>query len=155
MKLLKAAVVVLMLLSLSACDEKKAIQKEIKKKIVEFQSGPTKENKPSFINQKGPTPSDIYGFWVNKDSYIVISNYHGRYQFKQYVKNESQNIKLFAGITQDKNKFSGIFVNAENLGDKISLELNDRKDELKIVTKNGENTYKFTDITPNTYVTNF
>lgn len=153
LKLLKAALGVSIIFGLSACDEQQSIQKEVKKKIDEFQNVSTKENKPSVLDQI--IPSSIYGFWVNENSYIVISNYHGSYQFKQYVKNESENTRIFSVTTQNKNKFSGIFVNAENLGDEISLELNKQKNKLTISTKNGEETYKSTEVDPDTYVTDF
>lgn len=153
MKLLKAAVVVSFLLSLSACDAQQDLQKEVKNKIVEFQSRPSKENKPSVLNQI--IPSSLYGFWVNENSYLVISNYHGRYQLKQYVKNESENTRIFSVTTQNKNNFSGIFVNTKNLGDEISLELNKQKNKLTISTKNGEETYKSTEVDSDTYLKNF
>ncbi|WML26858.1 hypothetical protein [Neobacillus sp. OS1-33] len=153
MKLLKAAVVVSFLLSLSACDDQQDLQKEVKNKIVEFQSRPSKENKPSVLNQI--IPSSLYGFWVNENSYLVISNYHGRYQLKQYVKNESENTRIFSVTTQNKNNFSGIFVNTKNLGDEISLELNKQKNKLTISTKNGEETYKSTEVDSDTYIKNF
>jgi Na+-translocating ferredoxin:NAD+ oxidoreductase RnfG subunit len=153
LKLLKAAVVVSFLLSLSACDAQQDLQKEVKNKIVEFQSRPSKENKPSVLNQI--IPSSLYGFWVNENSYLVISNYHGRYQLKQYVKNESENTRIFSVTTQNKNNFSGIFVNTKNLGDEISLELNKQKNKLTISTKNGEETYKSTEVDSDTYLKNF
>ena len=154
LKLLKAVAGVSIVLSLSACDEQQIVQKEIKEKIVEFQSGPTEENKkPSVIKQI--IPSSLYGFWVNENSFIVISNYHGRYYLKQYVKNKSENTRIFDGLTQNHNKFSGIFVNAKNLGEEISLELNEQKNKLTISTKNGEETYKSTEMTPDTYLINY
>lgn len=155
MRLLKSVLGVSIILSLSACDEQQTVQKEIKKKIDEFQNVPKEENKISY-NPEEPTLSDIYGFWVNKESYIVISHSYGRYQLKQYVKNESQNTKLFTEVIQTgKNSFSGIFLNDEDLGDKLSLKLNDRKDELTIETENGKNTYKYTNITPDAYIMSF
>jgi hypothetical protein len=52
-------------------------------------------------------------------------------------------------------RFSRTFIHDEDLGNNISLELNDRKDELTITNKTEKNTYKYTDISLDTYVGEF
>ncbi|MED4206383.1 hypothetical protein [Neobacillus mesonae] len=153
-KSLKAAAGISIILGLSACDEENIIQEEIKKKFHEFQN----ENiEAKFVGkiENGPTRSDLYGFWVSVDSYIVISNGNDRFQLTQLNKNVSKSTKYFMDTFQEGNKIYATFLNEENLGENFSFQFNDRKDTLTMTTKEGEKIYKYTETTPEAYINNF
>lgn len=94
--------------------------------------------------------SELYGFWVNKDSYIVISNAGSKMKLKEYIKNESERDHGLFEVSSYKNDlFEGQFSDSKK---EISIELSEDKKKIT-VTKDGKSkVFKYTDVTPEDYV---
>ncbi|ESU32007.1 hypothetical protein G3A_13585 [Bacillus sp. 17376] len=97
--------------------------------------------------------SELYGFWVNKDSYIVISNSGSKMNLKEYIKNESEiDHGKFELSSRDTNRFEGQFLDSKK---DISFKLSEDKKKIT-VTKDGESkVFKYTDVSPIDYVSTY
>ncbi|MBP3950916.1 hypothetical protein [Bacillus suaedae] len=108
---------------------------------------------------EAPTPtvetednsSELYGFWVALDSYIVIS---GKEMFlTEYIRNESQiDHGRFTLTSINENLFQAEFLES---GKAFSLELTENGKKLTIANDKKTITYKYTEVTPDEYVSRY
>lgn len=120
--------------------------------IFAFDSFSTNQSKMKVEAQDNK--SELYGFWVNKDSFIVVSKGNNQnINLKEYIKNESQIDHGQFELNSYKNHlFKGEFLDSKK---DISFKLSEDKKEIT-VTKNGESkVFKYTDVTPADYVSGY
>ncbi|MGE6257006.1 hypothetical protein ACQKCU_03690 [Heyndrickxia sporothermodurans] len=154
MKCFKAIFISLFFLFvLTACREKNTFTETNKSKVHSNQSKTVNVSSTQNTAEEA-TSSDLYGFWGNKESFIIISNAsEGKYSFVQYKKNkDEERIGDFVNvIPPQKNHFNAQFVNGKQSGKEFSIELNKKKDQLTIMMNNKSTVYKATDLTPKEY----
>lgn len=120
--------------------------------IFAFDSFSTNQSKMKVEAQDNK--SELYGFWVNKDSFIVVSKGNNQnINLKEYIKNESQIDHGQFELNSYKNHlFKGEFLDSKK---DISFKLSEDKKKIR-VTKDGESkVFKYTDVTPADYFSGY
>lgn len=151
----KISVGLLVIGSLAACDNEQDMKNEkvdVEQKI-EVQDSTQKEDIPSYEAPK----FQIYGGWMNDESYILIKSdgYDGKNRSKYIVEKftktgKDKTIKHFQLAKSTGSKLTGILFNKKsNKTSFLTLELNKDHTEITVTLPNEKpDTYKNADIEP-------